>query len=239
MIKEYHFKIIDSTSSYLKLNYDKYDNFAFVSSDFQTNGHGRYNRKWISKNGENLLFSILIKDKELISKYDSLSLASAVCVFNVLSNIGVKNISIKWPNDVLVNDKKIAGLLLESVSFGGNIEALIVGVGINVNSTDLQEIRDTSTSVRLELNKEILIEDFKRTVYCKFIELFNNLINKDSSYLAVVRENNYLKDKRVYANVKGKKTLVEVIDVNDDNSLKVKTESEYLNLYSGEVSFHL
>ena len=58
-MKKYHFKSIDSTSSYLKENYHRYENETFISASFQTRGHGRYNREWLSLKGENLLFSIL------------------------------------------------------------------------------------------------------------------------------------------------------------------------------------
>lgn len=239
-MRKYHFKTIDSTSSYLKSNYEKYDSMTFVSANFQTKGHGRNNRKWISKDGENLLFSILIKENNLLEKYDVISLYSAVCIYNVLRDLGLNNVMIKWPNDVFVNDKKIAGILLESISCGSNMQALVLGVGINVNSNSFEEeMLNTPTSVSLEINKSIPLENFKDKVYKEFIQMFNNIKNNDTAYLEIIRNNNYLKGKRVYANVNNKKILVEIIDINEDNSLRAKINDDIVKIYSGEITFHV
>ena len=236
MSNYYHFKTIDSTSTYLKNNYKQYGNLTFVSADFQTEGHGRNNRKWISAKKENLLFSILIKDREIIDKYSSLSLYSAACVYEVLSRLNINDISIKWPNDVFVGDKKIAGILLEGISFSGNIEALVIGVGINVNSIKFdKDMKNTPTSILLETNKETDLEDLKKIIYDSFKLMINNIKEYDSYYLNIVRNNNYLKDKEVSVDINNHKEIVKVIDINEDNSLKVKKGNEYFNLYSGEV----
>ena len=239
-MREYHFESIDSTSSYLKNNYKNFDNMTFVSSDFQTNGHGRYNRSWESKKKENLLFSILIKDKDLIDNYTSLSTSTAAVIYKVLNNLNVKNISIKWPNDVYVNDKKISGILLESISFSNKIEALVIGVGINVNSLSFsEELNNKATSIYLELGNIISINEVKEKVYNELLMMFNNLKKDSCYYLNIIRKNNYLKGKFVYANIENEKVLVEVMDINDDNSLKVKIGKVIHNLYSSEVTFTL
>ena len=239
-MKKIHFKRIDSTSSYLKNNYDKYDNLTFVSADYQESGHGRSGRRWYSEDGENLLFSILIKDKRLLAKVSNLSLASAVCVYNVLKRCNIDNVSIKWPNDVYVKDNKISGILLESVSCGKGVDALIIGVGINVNSKSFREdFINKPTSMRFEMNESISLEALKSVVYDEFVNMFDLIIKEDFSYLDVVRNNNYLKGKRVYALINNEIELVEVIDINEDNSLKVKVDSKCLDVCSGEITFHV
>lgn len=238
-MKSIHFENIDSTSTYLKQNHEKYDNFTFVSAGYQTNGHGRENRTWVSRENENLLFSILIKDDELINKFASLSLASAACIYDVLIEAGLKNVSIKWPNDVLVNGKKICGILLEGISQGKGLEAIVIGVGLNINSIEFSLVDNCPTSMFLELKKTISLEGFKEIVYKKFINMFECIKVNDASYLSVVREHNYLKGKLVYAIIDEKKTLVEVIDINNDNSLKVKVKEKYVDVSSGEITFHI
>ena len=84
-MKTIHFETIDSTNTYLKENYEKLDNFTFVSADFQSAGRGRNNRNWKSEKGENLLFSLLIKDKALIDKFSSLSVISAFSIIKALN----------------------------------------------------------------------------------------------------------------------------------------------------------
>lgn len=238
-MKYYHFQEIDSTSTYLKKNYQKLENFTFVSANYQTKGHGRYNRKWYGECKKDLMFSILIKDKELISKYSYLSLASAAIIYKTLKELDIKNVSIKWPNDVFVNDKKISGILLESVSSDMGIESLIIGVGLNVNSTTFEkEMINNPTSIYLETNKKITLEEIKNSIYNKFSNMFVEIKNNDYSYLQLVRDNNYLKDKMVYAIINNEKTLVKVIDINQDNSLKIDIDGKCINLNSGEISFH-
>ena len=82
MVKYKHFESINSTSTYLKDNYQTLDNMFFVSSSFQSAGHGRKGRKWLSKSGEDLLFSVLIKDKEIIKDFAYISLFSAFSGLN-------------------------------------------------------------------------------------------------------------------------------------------------------------
>ena len=238
MINHYHFETIDSTSSYIKKNYKELNNYTFVSAQQQTNGHGRYNRTWHSKKGENLLFSLLIKDKKTIKEYSSISLAIAVMILNTLKSLNIDNVSIKWPNDVYVKDKKICGILLESISYNNEIEALIIGVGINVNSKSFHEsIETTATSIYLETKELADLNILKEKIFTHTLETIKN-IGVDFNYLQIARDNNYLKNKNVYATIDNETVLVKVIDINEDNSLKVIFNNKELNLYSGEVTFN-
>ena len=125
------FEEIDSTSAYLKREYRSLPNLSFCVSSFQTNGHGRLDRNWESKKGENLLFSFLLKKPlppfELVSSY------CAYLIIDFLNNLGISNVSYKWPNDVYVGEKKICGILLEGISEGDSLETLVIGIGLNVN----------------------------------------------------------------------------------------------------------
>ncbi len=231
-MKEYHFSEIDSTSIYLKNNYTNEKNLTFVSADFQFKGHGRYNRVWISKKGEDLLFSVLIKDKSIINRYASLSLASAVCVYELLLELNVVNVSIKWPNDVYVNDKKISGILLEGISNGNDIEAIVIGIGLNVNSS---EFEIPATSIFLETKDKKNLNNIKKVLYSKIINMLKKLKNDDNSYLQVVKENNYLKNKTAYLKQNDKEILIEIIGIDEDNCLLIKKDDKLGKISSGEI----
>lgn len=233
-----HFKKVDSTSTYLKRNYQTLKNYTIAYADYQTSGHGRVNRVWQSNNKDNLLFSILIKDTDLINKYASLSLGIAVAIFNVLKKMKIEDVSIKWPNDVYVGDKKICGILLESVSTGNKIDVLVIGIGLNVNQNLFNDISLNATSVYDIKKKKNNIFWFKYKVFKECFKIINEIKNDNSSYLDIVRNNNYLKNKDVYAMIDNKKCLVRVIDINDDNSLRVIVDNKEINLTSGEISFH-
>lgn len=240
MASYYHFEIIDSTSSYLKRNYKKYENMTFVSTDCQENGHGRNNRIWYSSAKKDLLFSILIKEKKLIEKYADLSLCSAVIILESLKELNIENVKIKWPNDVFVNNKKICGILLESISINNNIETLVIGIGLNVNSQEFnKEMINEPTSIINEINKVMDINELKEKIYSKFIIMFEKIKLGNRNYLSVVNENNYLKNKEVYININDEKVKVKVLKINEDNSLKVLLNEKEVNVYSGEVTFNL
>ncbi len=237
-MKIIHFKKVDSTSTYLKRNYQTLKNYTIAYADYQTSGHGRVNRVWQSNNKENLLFSILIKDANLINKYASLSLGIAVAIFNVLKKMKIENVSIKWPNDVYVDNKKICGILLESISTGNKIDVLVIGVGLNINQKVFDETLVKATSIFNIKKKKTNIFWFKYKVFKECFRIIDEIKNNNYSYLEIARNNDYLKNKEVYAVIDNKKCLVKVIDINDDNSLKVIINNEEINLTSGEISFH-
>lgn len=230
---------MDSTSSYIKRNYRELENFAIITADNQTNGHGRNNKKWFNNDKEDLLLSILIKDKEIIEQYYKISLFMSTIVYEFLKNNHINDISIKWPNDVYVNDKKISGILLEGISTSNSMEAIIIGVGINVNSKDfIGDYKVPPTSIYNEMGMTFDIEnlrnDFIEILLSKLRQLTNN-----NSFINVVRDNNYLVNKKVYINYQNKKTLVEPLDINDDCSLKVLMGDNVVDIISGEISVEL
>ena len=234
-MKTIHFDIIDSTNTYLKENYKDLDNFTFVDTSFQTNGRGRNNRTWKSEKGENLLFSLLIKDEILISEFKSLSIVSAL---SVIKAININDLSIKWPNDVYYKDKKLAGILLEGISTN-KIECLIIGIGININQEEfVGDYKKEPTSLYRILNKKVDIEKLKIKIY-ENIEHNFNLIKENYDFYDEIFKLDYLKNKDVFANINNSTKAIKVLGINKDYSLKVKTKDEMLNLETGEISFHI
>ena len=236
-MKVLHFEAIDSTSTYLKNNYQNLDNMTFVSADYQSAGHGRNNRNWKSENGSNLLFSLLILDRELISLFKSISIISAYSIIEVLKEYEISNYFIKWPNDIYVNDKKICGILLEAIS-KSKIECLIVGIGLNVNQKVFEgEYLRIPTSMCKELNKEIDLNELKLKV---FNNLEKNLIKLKEGYdfYTEIKDYDYLKGKEVYAVLNNEEKKINVLGINPDYSLKIKDKENIVDIDSGEISFH-
>ena len=230
------FDSIDSTSKYLKENYIALKDFTFVSSLYQTNGKGRMDRSWESYKGENLLFSLLIKKKTLLKLYSSISILSATVILSVLKEYNIDNVMIKWPNDVYIDDKKVCGILLESISTSENLECIVLGIGLNVNQKVFIDSRATSMS--LKLKKDINQKELKGKIYNRLMEELERLEEGKSNYLSTIRLNNYLKNKEVYAIIDNEKVLSKVIDINDDNSIKVESNNKIYNLLSDEITFH-
>ena len=237
-MKLIHFEVIDSTSAFLKKNYHCYQNLTFVSAEEQTEGKGRQDKIWSSEKGKNLLFSVLIKNKRLIENYRTISIVSGYAVLEVLKSYGLNNLSIKWPNDVYVNEQKICGILLEAVSTQ-EIECLIVGIGINVNQRHFaEEYQVEPTSVSNQLARDINLEQFKSAVYSKLIENFK-LVEEGYDFYSQVSQYDYLRNRKVYALISNEKKLVKVLGINSDYSLRVIAENKQLDLEAGQVSFSL
>ena len=238
-INEIHFSSVDSTNNYLKENYESLDNLTFASTDYQSGGKGRNGRKWFSPSGENLLFSVLNKDLSYIDDPSLFSVFASVCVAKTLEELGLQNISIKWPNDIYVDGKKICGILSEGKYIDNKFAYVIIGIGLNVNQTFMgEEILHPFTSIKLELEENVDITKVKEILFPKIQEMILSINDDKGEYFTYINEHNYLQNKEVYASINGEKSLVKVISIKD-GMLEVKKGEEILLLNSGEVTFHL
>lgn len=237
-MEKIHLSFIDSTNAYLKNNYKELNNYTFVSTDEQSDGRGRNNRQWKSENGKNLLFSLLILDKELIKHYKEISIISAYSIIEELKELGLKDISIKWPNDVFVKDNKICGILLESVT-KNEMECLIVGIGLNVNQIDFNgEYIVEPSSIKKIINKDSDINLLKDRIYQRLIDNLEKL-KEEYNFYSFIKELDYLKNKRVYADINGCIKQVTVKGISEDYSLSIYNNDSLENIESGEISFHI
>ena len=225
-----HFKEIDSTNNYLKNSYKLLDDFTFASTDYQSHGKGRNDRVWESNSGENIMFSFLLKNAALMKEFNIISLLTAVEVSKEIEKYGFNNVSIKWPNDVLIGDKKVCGILLE----GQVPEYLVVGVGLNVNQKTFPDgLRRPATSLCLEHKKDINIEELKEKL---FPSLVNSLTNLDlDKSLEYFRNHNYLLNKRVRVLVNNQTFIGEVVGIDNSFCLQIATHDMLLHVDSGEI----
>ncbi|QJT94314.1 biotin--[acetyl-CoA-carboxylase] ligase [Wolbachia endosymbiont of Diaphorina citri] len=155
----YHYKEVSSTNTEaLDLINKGISNETVIIADKQTEGRGRTRKSWVSPEG-NLYASLVINQVTDIGKLTELTFVTAVAVGNILlSFIADSNVQYKWPNDVLIDDKKISGILLERKS---NSHWLVIGIGINVNHAPLPGttcISNYGESVsNMDLLKELII----------------------------------------------------------------------------------
>ncbi|MBI4115301.1 MAG: biotin--[acetyl-CoA-carboxylase] ligase [Candidatus Omnitrophica bacterium] len=127
---------------------------VFVA-DYQTKGRGKWGRKWISPRGKNLLFSILLRPNFKASHAPWITQIACRSVAKVLGKRYDLTTSFKRPNDVLVNGKKICGVLVEAKGrTDGHIESLVIGIGLNVN-TKGEEVFPGATSIYEEYGKRV------------------------------------------------------------------------------------
>lgn len=143
---------LTSTNDYLKQNFNELANNTFVYTNFQTKGRGQFIRNWESLKGENILMSWLIK-----TNVNSLTIKKLISntIINFLKEYNIKA-TFKYPNDIYVNDKKIAGILIETKGSINIRQYLIAGIGINVNQNSFSEEKAISmfniTNEKYEIN---------------------------------------------------------------------------------------
>ncbi|QXQ18298.1 bifunctional biotin--[acetyl-CoA-carboxylase] ligase/biotin operon repressor BirA [Pseudomonas tolaasii] len=126
-----------------------------VLAEQQTAGRGRRGRKWVSPFAQNLYYSLVLRIEGGLRQLEGLSLVVGLAVMHALRGVGVQNASLKWPNDVLVGSKKIAGILLELVGDPADICHVVLGIGINVNMQKADEVDQQWTSVGLEKGSQV------------------------------------------------------------------------------------
>lgn len=137
---------------------------ALFVADEQTSGRGRRGSRWLSRPGENLLFSVLLRPELQPEAASAMSLAVGLAVRDAITMRIDDPVLVKWPNDIVVHGKKLAGILMESRMEGKRLTALVAGIGLNVNMTEPDaEIAETATSLALlgaeELERESLLVD--------------------------------------------------------------------------------
>jgi len=132
-----YFETIDSTNTWLKHHGGRLPHGTFCIADGQTQGRGQYQRKWQASKGENLTWSILLRPSTQESLF-LLTLAFMAAMGPVVErHVGAPSM-VKWPNDLIVQKRKLAGVLAEGVFNGSRMDRFIIGIGLNVNQVDFE-----------------------------------------------------------------------------------------------------
>ncbi|GAA4318051.1 biotin--[acetyl-CoA-carboxylase] ligase [Pontixanthobacter gangjinensis] len=134
---------IDSTNSFVRKFYEGNKDFepVCVRAIIQTSGRGQRGSNWMSRAGENLTFSILYPQQKLnISRHFLLSATVSLAVLEVLKEYEIPDLSVKWPNDILSAKNKIGGILIENILKTEGIVASVIGIGLNVNQQDFEDL---------------------------------------------------------------------------------------------------
>ena len=136
MIRIKWFGELDSTNNELLRHIRDYDNLSVIAAVSQTAGRGQRGNRWLSKPGDNLTFSLLLRPEKLPAReVMALTCLATLAVRDTLRGEGVPAV-IKWPNDIYVGKKKICGMLVENGLDGADIDWSVIGIGINLNQTE-------------------------------------------------------------------------------------------------------
>ena len=142
----YFFKNIENSNDKIKEVFKKNDNsHVALFCINQKKGRGRKGRVWKSKEGD-LTCSILIKKKLDISEIGRINIIIVSIIINIFEDLGLNKVKFKWPNDIIINKKKIAGILIETSVSNNTVTQFIIGIGVNIKSRP-NDLRNSSTSL--------------------------------------------------------------------------------------------
>lgn len=236
--KVIHLKTVGSTNDYAKEIGNKVNGGTLVISEQQTKGKGRLGRSWKSKSGDGIWMSLIIKPKIEPYKAPFLTLVAGASIVVALRKLGV-DASIKWPNDIIVNNKKICGILTELSAEMERVNYVVVGPGINVKTLEFpDEIEDKATSLYKEGYK-ISRVDIVRQFCVEFEKLYKAYIldGDRKTTINICREYSPIINKEIYIIKNNKKELVKCIDINENGNLVIKERNgQVKEIMSGEIS---
>jgi len=237
----YYFNSIDSTNKKAKeVAQDEQEGTVIIAEE-QTAGKGRMGRSWVSPKGKGIWMSLILKPTMEPMKVPKLTLIGAAAVYKALENMGIKA-QIKWPNDVLIDGKKICGILTEMSGELNMVNYVIMGIGINVNLDEgdfPEELKDKATSLKISTGKEINRKELTANILNEFEKLYISFKEKDqmNEVLKICRENSILLGEEVKI-IRGNDVRIgKAIDINENGELLIKFEGDKVeSIIAGEVS---
>ena len=242
-IIHHHFPKINSTRTYVKEKYLSFDSskITFVSADEQTIGQGRFNRTWLSPKG-NIYLSAYYVIPACCYDYVNTAQIASLSIIHVLKKEGITTAKIKWPNDILLNNKKVAGVMGETIVLPNDKMGMILSIGLNINMSlnDVCSINQIATSLKIEEKCDFNV---KKITY-DLLKILNKNLNiltnfgfsffyeEISSLMAKKNENIY------FHNTTGKKHIKGIFkSFNKDGSITIYQDDEKLRTFhSGELT---
>ena len=176
---------VHSTNSYALEYLSSFEDKTVIYTPHQTLGRGRYNRRWICDDSENVYMSIVLKPKKENYPYPNLTQYLSLSVCSILEKEFCINANIKWPNDILVDGAKISGILAETGMLNNQIEGIVLGLGLNVNlkQETLNLIDQNATSISVLKNQNYDCEKIVRMICDEFFVNYEKFIDVGFEYI--------------------------------------------------------
>ena len=237
----HYYQSIDSTNKKAKeIAFNEKEGTVLIAEE-QLEGKGRMGREWISPRGKGIWMSIILKPKVEPMEVSKITLLGAAAVHKALENMNV-NSGIKWPNDILIGDKKICGILTEMNCELNMINYVVMGIGINVNLDDNdipEDLKDKATSIKIDQGEEIDRKKLVANILNEFEKLYIPFKDKGNAKEAIdiCRKNSAIMGREVKI-IQGEEVKIgKVIDLNEEGELMVEFGDEHIeNIFSGEIS---
>ena len=218
---------------------NKAENGTIIITENQSGGQGRKRRQWHSKNKKGIYCSLILRPEFSPEYLPRLTILTQVAIFKTLRHFTLANIIIKWPNDILINTKKISGILMEISATMDKINYAIIGLGMNIN-LDLEDLpidfRYLATSLKIVTGKEFL----RKKILSFFLNTFSELYKTIDTQEFIKTVNIWKKN----SNIIGKKVEIELFnklitgyatDISNEGALIISTEKKDYRIISGDV----
>ncbi len=209
---------------------------TIVLAEEQTKGRGRLGRQWASPPGGGIYMSCILRPRLIPNEVSKITLAASVSVCKAIGQISGVSAAIRWPNDILINNRKVCGILTEMKAEQDTVNFVIVGIGVNVN-TRLRSIPKGASSIREESKKIISRIGLTRAILEELEE--NYLVLKDKGFAPIVEKWKALASmlgSRVKIALHTREFEGQAIDVDVDGSLIVRLDNGFLErVSSGDV----
>lgn len=239
--KQIHFDVLDSTNEEAKrLLAENVIDGTVVTTSHQTAGRGQFGRAWESSEALNVMMSVIVHPKNfLVAHQFNLNMAISLAVQKVVDTY-CENVTVKWPNDIYVGDKKIAGILIQNFIQGAAINSSIIGIGLNVNQESWPPNVTNPTSLKLESKRSFQLSEVIKELCISIDDVYRQLNSGKYSCLEEYNDRLFKKGKSVLFEKETGDIFHGIIKGVDDEGRLVIDQEGNLNVYTfGSISLKL
>ncbi len=247
-IKVFVCETLDSTNNHCKRIINDYNFSKFiVTCEEQTAGKGRLGRSFYSPKYTGIYLSYLVKLKEINQTVTTITSLTSVVITQVLEEMFKVNLKIKWVNDIYYLDKKVCGILAESVCINDDVY-LIIGIGINVSTNIFpNDIKDTAISISNSNQSYFKVENLRNELIVRITNKIDDYLENDYYKLENIRKD-YMNFYKEHSNVLGREIIFTengktkegyVMGITDNGELVIKSVEEMIVLRTGEITIRL
>jgi BirA family biotin operon repressor/biotin-[acetyl-CoA-carboxylase] ligase len=227
----------ESTNSFVKERIDELPDWYVLRSGEQTSGRGRLGRTWFCEKDKDIAMSVLLPiDKKVSPFLPNLTQITAISIAQVLEKKGVA-LKIKWPNDILINDRKVCGILLEGVSLGENVK-IVAGIGLNVNSRRKEQDGIYAVSLFDETQKTFDLDDLAKEIVQNIVENIEILKQNGLEKFVVILNEKLAHKNELKTVIDGESRISgTILGIGKNGGLLLQNESGVRQFICGEINF--
>jgi BirA family transcriptional regulator, biotin operon repressor / biotin---[acetyl-CoA-carboxylase] ligase len=239
----HHFQTIDSTNSKAyQLALSGAEEGEVVLSELQEKGKGRLGRQWFSPPSLNLYLSVILRPRIPPHQAPLITLMAAVATTDAIRKFSGLLPSIKWPNDILLRDRKVAGLLNEIHSEMDRVHFVILGIGVNLNMDEekfSKEIRSIATSLKIEMGQTVSRKDFLQSLLLELERWYSIFLEEGGAVvLKAWKDRADIRGREVKVTSFGETVVGTAIDVDSDGALILETgDGKQRRVMAGDVEY--